>query len=181
MGKQRDAFGKRPWPRHGTVAVLVVLGIVLIEEACGNEGDLAGPEPAIERSTGTVTFEPMPVTFTDVGTLLGTDKRFNEIPDSVSEFGGYWKDASGNMVVALTDMSKQTTVAGLISAELNHKVDPGRSIRYEQATYGFNQLAGWRNGIAPRLRSAVTLIDIDQTANKLLLGVETPSQTLGGI
>ena len=94
MEKQRDVAGRRLRPLRGMVAVLVVLGIVLIEEACSNDTDLAGPEPQIDVPTFAVTDAVEPVTEpimldVTIGTLLGSDKRFSEISGSVSEFGGY--------------------------------------------------------------------------------------------
>ena len=103
MGLQRDVAGKRLRPLHGMeglmllVAVLVLLGVVLIEEACSNDTNLAGPEwePETEVPFLAESFDTEPVTFTDGGTLTGPDKRFYEISASVLEFGGYWMTMTG--------------------------------------------------------------------------------------
>ncbi|WP_419167877.1 hypothetical protein [Candidatus Palauibacter sp.] len=168
MRKQRDVVGRWLRPLRGLVGVLIVLGIVLTEEGCSNDTDVAGIEPRIEAPSLAEALHIPPVTNTDIGTLIGPDKRFNEIAKSVPEFGGYWMDAGGNMVVALTDLTKQTAVANITRTELQNTMGPGGSIRYEQVTYGFNRLLGWRESLTGRLhaRSDVAFLDIDQESNK---------------
>ena len=179
MRKQRDVVGRWLRPLRGLVGVLVVLGIVLIEEACSNDTDLAGPEPQIDVPTFAVTdaVEPVPEPImldVTIGTLLGSDKRFNEISGSVSEFGGYWMDDDGNMVVALTDTTKKTDVLAVARTELNDGIgNTGGTIRYVEVSRPFSQLLNWKEGLTSQFYSlgVVTFLDIDQANNRLLVGV----------
>lgn len=180
MRKQREVAGRRFQPLRGLAAVLVVLGIALGEEACFSQDDLAGP-PA-DAPSFEIADVAEPVTSMTVRTLMGPDKRFNEISEGVPEFGGYWMDEQGNMVVALTDLSKRTAVANLTSTELRDKIrGTSGTIRYVEVSRPFRQLLGWRERILGRLvaRGDVTLLDIDQTINKLFIGVETKAAISG--
>lgn len=180
MEERRELGRKRLRPLHGIVAILAVLAILLTEEACISDGDLVAPDAPVDLSSATETSGPLTVHLAGIGPLIGPDKRFNEIANSIPEFAGYWMDDAGNMVVGLTDLSKRPAVASRTRNELAAKVTgTGGSIRYEQVTYGFNRLAGWKEDIASRISGTVTLLDIDQTTNTLSIGVENQTEING--
>lgn len=180
METQREVGVSRLRPLHGLLAVLLVLGVVLTEEACSNQTDIAGPE--MDPPGPTIIGEPGAVTFAPVGTLMGSDKRFNEISESVPEFGGYWMDDHGDIVVALTDLSRQVEVENLTWTELNDRIrGTNATIRYTEVSRPFRQLLNWKEALSGRLHALgnVTFLDIDQTNNRLVVGLGNSAAASG--
>jgi hypothetical protein len=182
MGKQRGALGKRLRPRHGTVAVLVVLGIVLIEEGCSNETDLAGPDsnPPRLAAIGDLSDEsrfdhPMydlPTGHKDMNDQLALAAA--TIPGG---FGGSFKNAAGQTVVWIKDISKSADALNTLmgfqpgDAKSYHRTERSNVI-FMQGTYDWRDLNAWFRGALDVWRDGVVGMDIDERTNKLYIGVD---------
>ncbi|WP_423926529.1 hypothetical protein [Candidatus Palauibacter sp.] len=187
MRKQQNMAGSRLRPLSGMAAVLFVIGIVLTEEAC-SEADLAGPviDPPTEIDTPATAArtDHAPEVFASVttGTLGGIDARFDQISKIVPEFAGYYIDDDGDVVTALTDLTKAVAVDSLTRGEVDAKLlASGGQREYKQVTYSFSQLLVWRDLIAGELmiRGDVAFMDIDQARNQLYIGLISPAADAG--
>ena len=142
------------------------------------EGPESGARPALTASPGETTL-PADATESD---LMGIDGRFFQITTTVPEFGGYWINRGGDVVIGLTDLSKSAVVETVTRNEVDIKLaQSGGQRRYEQVTCSFGQLFGWKESVADPLlqMDGVTFIDVDQASNKILVGVVTASDVAG--
>jgi hypothetical protein len=113
--------------------------------------------------------------------LPGTDGEFVRLARQIPGFGGYWIDRDGSMNVTLTDASQESKVRALLEpvASLRRGDRGGRgaaSFRFHHADYDFVQLAGWHARLTPVLTvPGVVFTDADETANRIRIGISTPS------
>jgi hypothetical protein len=113
--------------------------------------------------------------------LPGTDGEFVRLARQIPGFGGYWFDRDGSMNVTLTDPSQESKVRALLEPVANLRRDDrgGRgaaSFRFHHADYDFVQLAGWHARLTPVLTvPGVVFTDADETANRIRIGISTPS------
>ncbi len=95
--------------------------------------------------------------------FLGIDRDFANLTERVPGFGGLWFDEAGRLNVYLKDPGQ----AGYFLA-----MDPEARIR--RGRYDFAELAGWRKAARPAVldRSGFVYLDIDETENRIRIGVE---------
>ena len=142
------------------------------------EGPESGARPALTASPGETTLPAAAAEYD----LMGIDGRFFQITTTVPEFGGYWINRGGDVVIGLTDLSKSAVVETVTRNEVDIKLaQSGGQRRYEQVTCSFGQLFGWKESVADPLlqMDGVTFIDVDQASNKILVGVVTASDVAG--
>ncbi|HEV3052547.1 MAG TPA: hypothetical protein VGX50_19705, partial [Longimicrobium sp.] len=111
----------------------------------------------------------------------GIDGEFARLAREIPGFAGYYFDASGDLVVALTDPRQEGAArAALAGVARGRPAVPGREaaapsqIRVRGAEYGFAQLSAWHGAFAglhgvPGGR----FIDTDEVANRVRVGVES--------
>jgi hypothetical protein len=109
------------------------------------------------------------------GENLTLDERFARIAEQVPEFGGMYLDADQRTLwVQVTEQRPQ------IIDELRHAIrdafpseDLPAAIRLQAGRFSFRQLKGWKDSARDMLAiPGVTMIDIDERANRLIIGVE---------
>lgn len=96
--------------------------------------------------------------------------------EHIPGFAGYYLDGKGNTVVRLVDL-EHSDIAGrfLTSAAVGLAKSPSDLI-YESATYDFLTLKEWSDQLVHLLeRDDVFTLDIDEVANQVRVGVESPS------
>lgn len=107
------------------------------------------------------------------------DDSFEDVARLVPDFGGMSVDEDEQALdVYLLDPSAEK-VAAVASAitQVFGPIVPAGGIRALEAQYGFSQLRGWyRALVGPILSIAgVVVTDIDEAANRLAIGIETPA------
>ena len=182
MGKQQEVAPRRIRPLHGMVAVLVVLGIALTEEACSNDTDLAGPEidtPSLSVSSDANFYDdPYEHPMYD---LPDGPKDYNDLlADAASSipggFGGAYRNESGQTVVWLKDLTQSdvalAALMGFQPADVKsyHRTDPS-NVQFVQGAYDWRDLNLWFKTAHAYWRDGVVGMDIDERTNKLYIGV----------
>ncbi len=97
-------------------------------------------------------------------TLLSADEQMLAISRELPGFGGLFVDGSGRVNVYLVDPQAHGALA--------QKALGGES-RLLRADFRFDELLGWRYALRPLLGvDGVTMLDVDEAHNRVLLGVE---------
>jgi hypothetical protein len=92
------------------------------------------------------------------------DEQLLELGNSHSGFGGLFLDDEGKVNVFLVDPARD---GGALDKAL------GTQTRILRGDYAFSELLGWRYVIRPLLGVAgVTMLDVDETRNRLVVGLE---------
>lgn len=96
------------------------------------------------------------------------DEEFAELAKQIPGFGGLYYDENGAAHAYLKDAGKASSLGGL--RLLEDKV--GAAVDVKPGQYDWLQLSGWRNKVANVLSDpAVIYLDIDETANRLRIGI----------
>jgi hypothetical protein len=145
---------------NGRLARIPALLLVCVGMACS--------EPPSTPSSGKhgATFD-----LRSMGTenLIGVEREFAAIADSVPEFAGFYYNATGTLVVRLVSSSPDALTR--IIAQLQNR---GRRVQphvEQPASYRFLQLVEWRQAIRAVLPAGVYSLDLDEVSNTLQLGV----------
>ncbi len=103
-----------------------------------------------------------------VRTLEGS---FGQVEALVPGFGGMFLDGD-TLKIYLTNPSQKAAAIRAISAVFGVERIPVGGVQVLQATYGFAQLSQWHNRMGVLFQiSGVILTDIDESANRLKVGV----------
>jgi hypothetical protein len=114
------------------------------------------------------------------GDLFPGGKEFVELAREIPGFAGYWYEG-GERVVAVTDPAQLQHAVTVVDARVPTPAADARqgtvSTRAVQQTYDYLTLRAWRDRILePVLElEGVTFIDLDEAANRLVVGVEDAS------
>lgn len=96
------------------------------------------------------------------------DDELVRMGKSIPGFGGLFYDEGGRLSVFLRDPG----TAGAVSKSL------GPDVRVLRGDYEFAELVGWRLALRPLLAlPGVVLLDVDETSNRVVLGVDATSRT----
>ncbi len=113
---------------------------------------------AAQLFASSLSAAPMPET------LLSADEQLLAIGRELPGFGGLFVDGSGRVNVYLVDPQAHGALA--------EKALGGES-RLLRADFRFDELLGWRYALRPLLGlDGVTMLDVDEARNRVLLGVE---------
>ena len=111
------------------------------------------------------------------------DSRFVELSKQVPGFGGYFFDDQGDLNVYLTDASHAAAArAAVADVARNRPQRPQRpwtratAIVIRHGDYDFAQLDSWHRRVAAAAANAgVTMIDSDETSNRVIIGIAQES------
>lgn len=96
---------------------------------------------------------------------LNLDQEFARMAEKVPGFGGLYVDAQGTPHVYLTDLSRAREVQGL-----------GAGVKVHLGKYDFRDLVAWKAAARDLLsRPGAVSLDIDETRNRIVLGVRRES------
>ncbi|HEV2847109.1 MAG TPA: hypothetical protein VG477_19790 [Thermoanaerobaculia bacterium] len=96
------------------------------------------------------------------------DDELVRIGKSIPGFGGYFYDEEGRPTVYLLDPGAVGPVAKSL----------GPDVRVLRGDYEFAELVGWRLELRPLLGlRGVVFLDVDETTNRVVLGVDSTSET----
>jgi len=99
------------------------------------------------------------------------DEQFGQVAMRVPEFGGMFLRGD-ILMVYLTNPSQKAAAVGAIQAIFGANRIPAGGVQILAATYGFAQLSAWHGRIGSLLGvSGVFMTDIDETTNRLKVGV----------
>lgn len=98
------------------------------------------------------------------------DERFVQLSREIPGFGGYYRDAAGNLNVVLTNPAAQGERARGALAPVAGR---GRGMIMRQGRYDFAQLQGWRQQVDPVVLGieGVAFTDINEVTNRLEIGI----------
>lgn len=142
--------------------------------------------PGGPRLNGAAGAHSAAVSDADDDRLRPGEARFRQLDREIPGFGGFAFDRTGNLHVYLMN-PRDHQALGLARAALARDVrgyrrgprNPGRpgSIVVHQADYTFGQLRAWRNvgGTAALLVPGVTFVDLDESRNRIVVGVRPAS------
>jgi hypothetical protein len=142
-----------------------LLAAALLLAACADHPAAPGPAAA-------------PDVFPVVSQVEGDDDRPDEaemlaFARRLPALAGYHVDAGGGLVVSLTDLSQgEAARAMLAGLAARH----GGGVRVRPARWSFLQLREWRDALFLPLMEmpGVTLLDLDEMANRVAIGIATP-------
>lgn len=160
QSRRSNALTISPPPRPGLA--LCLLTVLLACEP--------GKEPTLPSSSAWSTSgfasTPVPRTVDDV---------FDEIGKSVEAFAGLYLDSTGFLVIRLTDVTR--AAAALAATEIADDDIEGLAamrssgrVRVEPADYSFAALNGWRRRIYTSRPEGLTLLDVDEVRNRVVVG-----------
>lgn len=96
------------------------------------------------------------------------DDELVRMGKSIPGFGGLFYDKEGRLNVYLRDPG----VVGAVEKSL------GSDVRVLRGDYEFAELVRWRVGLRPLLAlPGVVFLDVDETANRIVLGIDSTSET----
>ena len=100
------------------------------------------------------------------------DERFAKIAQSVPGFGGMFLDEHGKLNIYLTDQTRVASAQSEIVSVFGNSVPQG-DVRVLQGDYDYVQLKHWSDRMLALFDiPGVILTDIDETRNRLTVGVE---------
>lgn len=109
------------------------------------------------------------------------EEAFETIAAAVPEFAGYFVDSAGSVTVLLTNAAAASAAVDAAKLVLDDRVISTRSgaravaagvFRSATVTYSYRELARAREVVIPvALRNGATLIDLDERANRVVVGV----------
>lgn len=101
------------------------------------------------------------------------DDLFAEVAKQVPAFGGMFIDSQGNLSVYLLDPTQKAAAESAIASVFGRDRIPPNGVRVLPGQYGFLQLKEWFNRANALLAlPGVTLVDIDESKNRLKIGLE---------
>lgn len=144
------------WLRGG-----IVLAAAVFAAGCADRNDPAGPEKAAKRGA----------TPSQTGGMT-IDERFVQLAREVPGFGGYYRDAAGNLNVVLTNPAAQGEAARAALAPVLES-GRGRGMIMRQGGYDFAQLQGWREQVDPVVLGidGVVFTDVNEVTNRVEIGI----------
>jgi hypothetical protein len=100
------------------------------------------------------------------------DERFVQLAREIPGFGGYYRDAQGNLVVMLTNPAAQGQAARDALAPVVG-AGRGRSMVMRQGQYDFAQLQGWREQVDAVVlgMAGVAFTDVNEVTNRVEIGI----------
>jgi hypothetical protein len=125
---------------------------------------------------------------------LTLDEEYAALAAQVPGFGGMFEDpATGHLVVYLQDPGK-SEIARLAVRDFLARVDPARTaifprtdgrprqVTFRKGDYDFRDLARWRRLVDEQEGDVLTMSDIDEARNRVLVGVidEKAGERIGG-
>lgn len=163
----------------GTVRLFELATILLVGGACSDEasgparpaswaGQLAGLVGSAAENAQTI------------------DDQFAEVAAGAPGFGGVFVDSAGSLVIKVTvDADRKqvmTALQSVASGDLLRSAAGASSyplVRFEDAQYDVRDLIRWRSGLRGAWLEGITLVDVDERANRLRLGVR--DETVAGL
>lgn len=144
----------------GLAAAAVVVGFVACDEAEHATAPRVGPRLSVE--------EPFPATVRPT-----VDQEFDRLArEEIPGFGGFYFDQDLNPVVFLTDPERRAEADRWVSGVQQALVAPSREMVVRKADFNFTQLSQWRAQLRQLFtRDGVFSLDIDETENKVRIGV----------
>lgn len=141
----------------------LLLSAVLLA-GCDQEIDPTGPRPAaVPPAAGGSSILGAPWTL---------DSELLALARDVPGFGGLFSSSADVVTVYLTDPSRSAGARAPIQAFLTRGGRETATLRFVQGEYTFPQLAGWYRQLVSGLEaSGITVTDIDDRRNRLLVGV----------
>lgn len=89
-------------------------------------------------------------------------------------FAGYYRDHSGEYVVAISDISQSDRARMLVESWLTAAGKTDAILRVRQVGHGFAELKAWKDQATHLVDGTnVYWLDVDEIANKLVFGVES--------
>lgn len=105
----------------------------------------------------------------------GADGHFLQLAHDVPGFGGYFFDANGDLNVYLTDLKQEPAArAAVADVARNRSHGPWAApakIVVRRGDFDFKQLSDWRARFAAAGLTGVTMIDTDESRNRIAIGV----------
>lgn len=98
------------------------------------------------------------------------------------EFGGLWFDETGQLVIAVTDLSRTSDVRsalrtvnadGIIDGV--NEADAANRVRFTEVAHRFLDLHAWRDSAYRARVEGMTLLDVDEVSNRVFVGVDDGS------
>ncbi len=151
--------------RDGAVSMAALVAGVLLVTVVGSLLSCSGAREAVVSAAGAGD---------GVGGSIVPDDPAAEVAQRVPEFGGMFIDAEGRLTVYLTDEAMGAEVLDAIAEVFGPDRIPAAGVRFIQGQYGYLELREWRELLAPLWEiEGVSSIGIDQTRNRLRVGLET--------
>lgn len=151
---------RRQWLAAPRIAVAFVL------PAAASAALLASPIVAVEMATQ----EPSRVE--------SSDDLLIRVEAKVPGFGGLFVDAEGRLIVFLRDTAQLPAARAAIESVFGPSRIPSAGIRAVRGRYTVSQLKAWTERAGATLSvPGVTLVDLDEAANRVTIGVEDRSRT----
>ena len=144
----------RSFRRFFTLGIVVALSLLLASTVGG--AAQAGPPPGAAPGKS-------------------IDARFADVGRAAPGFGGMFVQA-GVLNVYLVDHSQRPAASRAIEAAFGAEALRAGGVRYRGADYSFNQLKAWQQRANALFElSGVVTTDVDETANRVAVGVESAS------
>jgi hypothetical protein len=144
-----------------TIALALISMLAMVINGCA----IFGPD----RKVRSETMQPQPTQGSEEKTF---DDLLVEIGKRVPAFGGMFVDTDGKLAIYLLDTTQGAAAEVAIAAVFGRERIPPGGIRVLQGQYSFLQLRDWYDGMGAVLGvSGVTVTDIDEGRNRLLVGL----------
>jgi len=127
------------------------------------------------------------LTASGTGRAYADEGRAVELAGHIPGLSGYYHDTAGNVIVALTDVGEPSAATRVLRLKFAPELLRGRvkhpnaDIIVRGATYTFLQLRAWRERLmqgAILERAGVVWLDLDEVANRLVVGVDAGADPL---
>jgi hypothetical protein len=169
---------RTPFRMLATAAALATLAACADDPAAGPTGATRAVAVAPVAAADTASLQA-PAD----GDLYPGEQQFMEMAKEVPGYAGDWYDG-GTRVVALTDQNSQDMALKILStsapAEQGRHAEAkmGGGTRFVQADFDYLTLRDYRDRAADLVLSAegATYLDLDERANRVVVGVEDESQ-----
>ena len=150
--------------RKPTMGVRALLPLLAVLAACEDRPTPAEPGPAADRAGAGQASGGGPRSGEELYAAIGRD---------LPGFGGLFFDAAGDLNVYLTDPSREASARSVVAAALGPKGMGRGSFRVQRGRWEFAQLAAWRGRMSAVMSvPGVVLSDVDETRNRIRIGVE---------
>ena len=155
------------------LAVGLAAGAALLA-ACGDAPTESGVEPTKAVSAAS----QLPAQAQDQ--LRPGEARFRALSRQFPEFGGFYFDDQGDIVVQLTNLSRGAAVRAAlapvvrtVAAERARAGGGQPAVRFNQAAFSFTELSGVRDRVFGSLfeLDGVTMLDVNERENRVVVGL----------
>ncbi|MBI1741574.1 hypothetical protein HYR54_00720 [Candidatus Acetothermia bacterium] len=146
-----------------TLVLISLVILIMLTNGCSLFKSSSSHETDRDKSSA-------PIAAKDSQTI---DDLFAEVAKQVPSFGGMFIDSQGNLSVYLLDPTQKVEAESAIASVFGRDRIPSDGIRVLQGEYGFLQLKEWFDRANALLAlPGVTLVDIDESKNRLKIGLE---------